>query len=160
VIILVAILILILLGLARRLQKDDYQLLANKMADKSRTKFALVRPCPLCGTMLERGQKVRTKVFTPSSTRRGKPITESMVHMFGCPFCDPRDNQSSDFKANIIPGPGIRSNPSRPHRICPVCSKQLGPEDIVVARMFEQDGKKPHLHVLGCNQCRKKSINF
>lgn len=130
------------------------------MADKSRNQFALVRPCPLCGTLLERGQKVRTKVFSPSGTNRGRQsITESMVHMYGCPFCDPRD-KDAQAQANIIPGPGAGFIGSRPERICPVCSRKLGPEDIVVARMFEQGGKKPHLHVLGCNQCRKKSINF
>src|SRR5690606_30777719 len=87
------ILIAVLVGAIFRLGKDDFQLLANRMADKSRQQFGVLKPCPLCGSLLERGQKVRTKVFSVEQKGRQKPnaIQDSLVHMYGCPHCDPRD---------------------------------------------------------------------
>ncbi len=85
-----------------------------------------VRPCPLCGTMLKRGERVKTTVYS------GTP--DSMAHIFGCPYCYP---PSADTR-----------------RTCPVCKKEVADDGFVVARMF--DGKeKKHVHVLGCTGCRK-----
>ena len=85
-----------------------------------------VHPCPLCGTMLKRGERVKTIVYP------GNP--DSMAHIFGCPYCYP-------------PGAEVR-------RSCPVCKREIADDGYVVARMFEGKGKR-HVHVLGCTGCRR-----
>ncbi|NCN05349.1 MAG: hypothetical protein GW949_06945 [Spirochaetales bacterium] len=152
----------VLLYTALRLGKDDFHYLADKMADRSRKEFGVLRPCPLCGSMLEKGQRVRTKVFTVEPGKRGKVmgITDSTVFMFGCPFCDPRDKDGGvDPKVVPMPGVGGVTGNDRPKRICPACGQELMAHDYVLARMFEQENKKTHVHVLGCTRCRPKSIS-
>ncbi len=152
-----AILIIFLVSAIFALGKNDFYFLADKMADRSRRQFGVVKPCPLCGSMLEKGEKVRTKVFTVENPgkKQAMGITDSLVHMYGCQYCDPRDRLADpEPEPNVIPGPGHPVH-SRPRRICPVCSQELGSKDHVVARLFEQDNKKPHLHVIGCTRCRK-----
>lgn len=85
-----------------------------------------VRPCPLCGAMLKRGERVKTTVYP------GKP--DSMAHIFGCPYCRPPSAEA--------------------RRTCPVCRQEIADDGYVVARMFEGKGKK-HVHVLGCTGCRR-----
>lgn len=145
---------------AIRLGRGDYQLLANKMAKRTRDNFGVLRPCPVCGTMLSKGQKVRTRVVTVGGTPPKSGIVESMVQMFGCEFCDARQQDGSQL-SKIIPGPGAGASPGAgpaarvpPKRVCPVCEKELGAADYLVARLFERQGRKPHLHVLGCSRCR------
>ncbi len=84
------------------------------------------RPCPICSTMLKRGERVKSAVF------QGKP--DSIAHIFGCPYCYP-------------------PSPETP-RICPVCKQVVADDGYVVARMFEGKGKT-HVHVLGCTGCRR-----
>lgn len=85
-----------------------------------------VRPCPICGHMLKRGETVHTKVFPGKS--------DQIAHIYGCPYCYPVD-------------------PENP-RICPVCKKTVPSVGYVVARMFVQ-GNRRHVHVLGCTGCRR-----
>lgn len=80
--------------------------------------------CPLCGSVLSGGERVRSVVYP------GKP--DSIMEISGCPRCSP-------------------ANPEHP-RICPVCRRTLGPEGLVIARYFEKPGRK-HVHVLGCDIC-------
>ncbi len=84
-----------------------------------------VRSCPLCGTILAGGERVKSAVFPGGKER--------MTHIFGCPHCYP---------------------PNTVHRrICPVCMKEVPREGKVIARMFTSPGRK-HVHVLGCSSCR------
>lgn len=100
----------------------------------------VLRPCPLCRTMLRRGERVHTVVYSGAPPRQGVArrgeVRDAITHMFGCPYCKPG---SSSATANA--------------RICPVCRATLPKEAYVVARMFEREGRK-HIHVLGCTECR------
>ncbi len=97
--------------------------------------------CPLCGTVLEKSEKVRSVLYP------GKP--DSMMEIFGCPYCYSGPVGSS--------GQGRSSSHSAARRrlkprICPVCKKELSENGLVYARFF-QSSERRHAHVLGCTQC-------
>jgi hypothetical protein len=114
------------------MKDNDYSSLSNRMANRSRKNFELLKPCPICGKMLKKSELIKTTVYP------GKP--DRIVHMFGCPHCYPGNSGSP--------------------RKCPVCGKILGFNDYLIARMFERRDKK-HVHVLGCTRCRddRSSVN-
>jgi hypothetical protein len=122
-----------------RLKKQDYEGLANYMADRSRTGLAVMKPCPLCSTLLNRGERVHTVVFSGGDSdretdqEREKSRRDVLVHMFGCPYCRPPTGAA--------------------RRYCPVCRHEIPSEGYVVARMFARE-KRKHVHVLGCTECR------
>jgi uncharacterized protein with PIN domain len=132
-----------------RLRKADYSQLANRMAKKSRESLDVLKPCPLCNTMLHRGERIHTVVFSGDGGSRRKEeirpgqragdddrMQDAIAHMYGCPHCyGPR---------------------SEAQRRCPVCNDVLQDDDYVVARLFIRKGRK-HLHVLGCTRCRAGS---
>ncbi|MDC7224788.1 MAG: hypothetical protein PQJ60_13665 [Spirochaetales bacterium] len=89
--------------------------------------------CPLCGEWLEPGEKVHSHLYP------GKP--DGMMHIFGCPRC--------------YSGHPDRGGRGGSGRICPYCHESLGPEDYVIARVFERPDKT-QVHVLGCTICRDK----
>lgn len=142
-----AIVVALLIYTLIRLGRADYSALANRMADRTRGNFEVLRPCPLCRTMLRRGETVHSVVFSgpahagsiapgtasAAPRRRAGDPRESMAHLFGCPYCYP-------------------ANEEHP-RVCPVCSRVVPADGYVIARMFERPGKK-HVHVLGCTECR------
>ena len=84
--------------------------------------------CPICSTKLKKGDLVKTLAF-PSITG-GK---DRLMHVKGCAYC--------------IDG--------RRERNCPVCGASLGLEDILVARIFERAHHRAHVHIIGCNKCRR-----
>jgi len=84
--------------------------------------------CPICSSKLKKGDLVKTLAF-PSITG-GK---DRMMHIKGCAFC--------------ING--------RLERTCPICGATLGLEDILVARIFERPHRRAHVHISGCNKCRR-----
>jgi len=133
-----------------RLGKNDYRFLADRMAQKSRQSLEVLKPCPLCGSLLRRGETVRTVVYSGDGSRkvedqevgadsveRNSPnrIQDALVHMLGCKYCYP-------------------ANEEHP-RTCPVCQRTVPDDGYVVARMFERQGRK-HVHVTGCTQCRRR----
>ncbi len=149
VLIVLALIIAYLIYTILRLRKGDYSQLANRMAKKSRDSLEVLKPCPLCGTMLHRGERIRTVVFSGDGrtkreeelrpgqrASRQNPIEDAISHMFGCPHCY---------------GPQAHAD-----RRCPVCNDILAINDYVVARLFIREGRK-HLHVLGCTRCRAGS---
>ena len=87
--------------------------------------------CPICSSMLEKGGLVQTLAY-PSLTQ-GK---DRLMHIQGCMYC-----LSGEYE-----------------RKCPVCKTTLALDDILVARMFERPRRRPHIHVLGCNRCRRLGI--
>lgn len=129
----------VLVYLSVRLGRRDYTHLANHMAARTREGFQVLKPCPLCGTMLKRGETVHSVVFSGGTQAEAAKRSSAdrpgdwLAHLFGCPYCYP-------------------ANAGHP-RICPVCRRELGPDDYVIARMFEKPGRK-HVHVLGCTRCR------
>ncbi len=150
-----------------RLRRTDYSVLANHMARRTRDQLHVMRPCPVCHSMLQRGERVNTIVY-------GKGEEDRIAHIFGCRYCFPH-------------------NPGHQRR-CPVCDSVLAPDGYLIARMFERrvpvrsgangvrlsnesirkrlaederDGKdrpdgarivgfreRKHVHVLGCTECR------
>lgn len=125
-----------------RLGRRDYQGLALSMAKRERKHFEVLKPCPLCSELLRRGETVKSKVIEIAAGRPGDRfagnrlgVKETIAHLFGCPHCWP-------------------SNAEHP-RVCPYCKARLGKDDYVVARYFEKEQGRNHLHVLGCTICRK-----
>jgi hypothetical protein len=84
--------------------------------------------CPICSSKLNKGDLVKTLAF-PSITG-GK---DRLMHIRGCIYC--------------VNG-GLE-------RECPVCGASLSITDILVARIFERPQRKPHVHITGCNKCRR-----
>lgn len=125
-------LIVVLLISMDRLRKGDYAVLANRMAKRERANLHLMRPCPLCGTLLQRGERVHSVVYPAGERNAGMPV-ESLVHMYGCPHCRPPQGTQP--------------------RICPVCKETVPTDGYVIGRMFENE-KRKHVRVLGCTRCR------
>jgi len=145
VLVLMVIVIGALLYTLVRLGRGDYTQLAHRMARRTRESFEVLKPCPLCGTMLRKGETVHSVVFSgPAYAQNPKKagVTPSrnrpedhLAHLFGCPYCYP-------------------ANDDHP-RQCPVCTKVLPRDGYVIDRMFEKPGRK-HVHVLGCTECRSR----
>ena len=151
VLVLMAVVVGVLIYTLIRLGRSDYTYLADRMATRSRDRFEVLKPCPLCSTMLRKGETVHSVVFSGpahaesvrpgSATAAPRPESrrtpeESMAHLFGCPYCYP---------------------PNGDHpRLCPVCNQVVPDDGYVIARMFEKPGRK-HVHVLGCTRCRTPS---
>ena len=84
--------------------------------------------CPICSSKLKKGDLVKTLAF-PSITG-GK---DRLMHVRGCAYC--------------INGKLARH--------CPVCGASLSLTDILVARIFERPHSRAHVHITGCNKCRR-----
>jgi hypothetical protein len=91
-----------------------------------------IRHCPVCHATLSPGERIKSVVFSGGTAHR--EIQEHTTHIFGCPHCYPHNTL----------------NP----RVCPVCDQTLNRDGYLIARMFKRPGKKDHVHVLGCTQCR------
>lgn len=83
--------------------------------------------CPLCTTVLARGEQLKSAVYPGDRDR--------ICHIFGCPHCHPF---IEDSRA----------------RRCPVCKKKVPQEGYLIARMFDRPGGRKHVHILGCTECR------
>jgi uncharacterized protein with PIN domain len=99
--------------------------LLRKARQESSSDF---QACPICSTKLNRGDLVKTLAF-PSITGG----TDRLMHVRGCAHC--------------IDG--------ALERTCPVCGTALGISDMLVARIFERPNRRPHVHITGCNKCRR-----
>ena len=84
--------------------------------------------CPVCSIKLEHGEMVKTHAFP--SLSGGK---DRLMYIRGCYNC----------LENDIP------------RKCPICGMDLRVKDYLVSRMFERAKTRGHVHVLGCNYCRR-----
>ncbi|MDR2953354.1 MAG: hypothetical protein LBU82_08950 [Treponema sp.] len=84
--------------------------------------------CPVCSSKLYRGELVKSVTFPSMSGGRDR-----LMYIRGCFFCLNGD----------LP------------RYCPVCGNSLGYDDYLIARMFERHNRHNHVHVLGCNFCKK-----
>jgi hypothetical protein len=87
--------------------------------------------CPICSSKLEKGDMVNTLAFPSITGGRDR-----LMHIRGCMFC---------IAGNL-------------ERNCPVCDSTLADDEILVARMFERSFRHNHVHVLGCNHCRRLGI--
>jgi len=84
--------------------------------------------CPICSIKLDRGELVKTVAFPSLSGGRDR-----LMYIRGCFTCMERD----------VP------------RRCPVCGTEMGLDDYLICRMFERNSGRNHVHVLGCNHCKK-----
>ena len=84
--------------------------------------------CPVCSSRLNKGDLVKSLAF-PSVTG-GK---DRLMYIRGCYYCLFED----------LP------------RRCPVCGINLDDDDYLIARMFERSNRHNHVHVMGCNVCKK-----
>ncbi|MBN1686518.1 MAG: hypothetical protein JW852_07670, partial [Spirochaetales bacterium] len=75
-----------------------------------------VRPCPLCGSLLVKGETVKTIVY-PSTG-------DTLAEVYGCPYC-------YGVNATAV-------------RICPVCKKPVPDGGYVIGRMFKE-GRHLHV---------------
>ena len=82
-------------------------------------------PCPLCGSRLYNGDRIRTVAFD-----LGK---EKFMQIYGCRHCN-------------------SAAPSAQRR-CPVCKRRIPDGGFVVGRMWEKYNKT-RLHISGCTECR------
>jgi hypothetical protein len=94
----------------------------------SKTANGKAQICPLCSYKVLKGEQVKTVVFPPKPGSK-----DCIMHIKGCYSCLEDDKP----------------------RKCPVCKTALSREDFLVARMFVRSFQKNHIHVLGCNKCRK-----
>lgn len=84
--------------------------------------------CPVCASLLRQGEQLKSALFPGKNDR--------LCHIFGCPHCYP-------YAENKIT------------RICPVCRHEIPSEGYLIARMFNRNNKKNHVHILGCVNCRR-----
>ncbi|MCL2244461.1 MAG: DUF3185 family protein [Treponema sp.] len=84
--------------------------------------------CPVCCIKLDRGELVKSIAFPSMTGGRDR-----LMYINGCFSC----------LNNRLP------------RRCPVCGSRLSVSDYLISRMFERSNRRNHVHVLGCNQCRR-----
>ena len=84
--------------------------------------------CPVCSTVLFKGELVSSLAYPSISGGRDR-----IMHIQGCYYC---------LEGNIP-------------RHCPVCGNPLRQNEFLVARMFERPRRRNHVHVLGCNRCKR-----
>ena len=119
-VVVVVVVIAVLLVLLRFRRKVD--------PGKVKEKAPALSHCPLCGTRLNRGERVHTAAFP------GKD--ERIVYVYGCPNCyDKLNSRSSQRK-----------------RRCPVCRKTLQGDDHLKGRILMGE-EKNLLKISGCSHC-------
>ena len=84
--------------------------------------------CPVCSAKLSDGELVRSAAYP--SLNGG---IDRFMHIRGCVYCLRGDRD----------------------RICPVCGTILNEDEILISRLFERPGRRPHVHVIGCSRCKK-----
>jgi hypothetical protein len=84
--------------------------------------------CPVCSIKLVKGQQIKTTAFPSVSGG-----TDRLMYIRGCYSC---------------------LNEGVPRK-CPICGAKLNLDDYLVARMFDRGKRKNHVHILGCNRCKK-----
>jgi len=86
------------------------------------------RVCPICSSKLIKNEQIKTVAFPSLAGSKYRTM-----HVRGCPIC---------------------LNNGAPRK-CPICEMDMNLDDFLICRMFERSTSKNHLHVLGCNHCRK-----
>jgi hypothetical protein len=84
--------------------------------------------CPVCSMEMLKGDLIKTTAYPNSNGG-----IDRLMYIKGCYSC----------LENDLP------------RKCPICGAKLSLDDFLVSRMFERSFQKNHVHILGCNKCRK-----
>ena len=107
----------------------------SRLIKKTAEAKGLVITCPLCGSRLQKGEDLFSRVYRPMN------VPHQLCTISGCPHCYPSLE------------PGLK-------RVCPVCHKQVPMEEgHLVARLFNYADGKKHVAVSGCTECCKKGEN-
>lgn len=126
----VAIIILLAWLLAKMRGKSSKEEKQKKLI-KTATDSKLLVTCPLCGSFLQKGQDLFSRVYRPMD------VPDQLCTISGCPHCYPQ------------PEPGVE-------RKCPVCGKKVPAKDgYLTARLFNKTDGKKHVVVTGCTECSK-----
>ena len=86
--------------------------------------------CPVCSAILNKGELVSSHAYPSLSGGRDR-----LMHIRGCCYC-------------------LEADRPRP-RHCPVCRNPLRENDYLISRMFERPLRRNHVHVIGCNRCKR-----
>ena len=84
--------------------------------------------CPLCCTVLKKGEQLKTKVYPSDGGDR-------LCSIYGCPHCYPMVEPDAN-------------------RFCPVCKVPVQTDSYLVARLFDRSKTDKHVRILGCKECR------
>lgn len=87
--------------------------------------------CPLCNSALYSGEQLKSTIYT------GGKDSDKRCHILGCPHCFPYLERGVE-------------------RACPVCKKTIPVDGYLIARLFQRDGNKKHVHIVGCTECHKR----
>ena len=90
--------------------------------------------CPLCGSILMKGENLSSRIFRPIKTGTDE---DQRCTILGCPHCLP-------YCQN-----GIK-------RTCPVCKKNVPLDGYLIARLFTYKTGKRHVRITACTECSKK----
>ena len=107
ILVLIILLLIVFMLLIVFRQKKPAQSIGWRKGRKSEEK---TRPCPLCGSRLKKGERVRTVVLP------GK--ADTLAEVYGCKYC-------------------FCERPTAV-RICPVCLKPVPKDGYVIGRMFRE----------------------
>jgi len=102
----------------------------NKQRPATQTQKPALVNCPMCGSGLQKGQNIYSKVFRPMN------VPDQRCVISGCPHCYP------------VCEIGVK-------RVCPVCGKSVPPNGHLVARLFNKTQGKKHVMIVGCSSCLK-----
>ena len=113
--------------------KQESALKKSRLIKKTADAKGLLITCPLCGSYLQKGEDLFSRVYRPMN------VPHQLCTISGCPHCYPALE------------PGLK-------RECPVCHKQVPMEEgHLVARLFNYADGKKHVVVTGCTECCKKT---
>ncbi|MEE3313468.1 MAG: hypothetical protein VZR56_04840 [Treponema sp.] len=113
--------------------KQEAALKKSRLIKKTADAKGLLITCPLCGSYLQKGEDLFSRVYRPMN------VPHQLCTISGCPHCYPALE------------PGLK-------RECPVCHKQVPMEEgHLVARLFNYADGKKHVVVTGCTECCKKT---
>ena len=108
--------------------------------DRSKGEVGAPQVCPVCTLRLYKGELVKSVAFP--SLNGG---LDRLMYIKGCFSCLKAEEESAGLFRKAIPIP----------RRCPVCGSVLSLDDFLVSRMFERVGRNNHVHVVGCNICKR-----
>ena len=127
----IAVIILLAWLIGKSFLKPKAETKRKQKLIKTAQNSNLLVTCPLCGSFLQKGEDLFSRVYRPMN------VPDQLCTISGCPHCHP------------LPEPGV-------NRKCPVCGKNVPVKDgYLTARLFNKADGKKHVVVTGCTECSK-----